>query len=785
MHKNKVEQFVERLIFNNRALALFLMVFATVVLGYLALQVEPKAGFEKMIPVNHPYIQNYKRHIEDVPSGNFVQLAVEHKNGDIFDAHYLSVLQKISDEAFLLPGVDRAAMKSLWTKNVQWRAVTEDGFEGGIVISDSYDGSIASLEVVKANVLRSGEIGKLVANNFKSSILNLPLLEINPETGEALDYHELSNRLETIREKYSSDSISIHIIGFAKLIGDLISGIGSVATFFAGACLLTVVLLYFYSNCIRGTTLTIVCSITAVIWQLGFLKLLGYGLDPYSILVPFLVFAIGVSHGVQIVNAVALESGDTQNKEQAARKGLQGLFSAGITALLSDAIGFVTLLFIEIQVIRELGIGAALGVAAIIATNLVLLPVLLSYWGMSKKGIARAKERENTSDRFVVMLSHIVRPVYARKVIVIAVALTAAGLYGGQFLQIGDLDKGSPELRPDSVYNKDVGFIVNNYSTSSDIMIVMVESGDYKCAAYETLDLMDQLQWKLRHVKGVQNTDAGTDAAKRMGVLLNEGNMKWFAFPRDQRALFSNVNSLPEGLYFNHACDFGTLFIALDDHKAETLTNVTNAVTEFQQTHGQEDVKFVLAAGSAGIAAATNQEIERAQTIMLAAVYSVVILMVFVMFRSFTAVACIVIPLGITSILAQALMAYLGIGVKVATLPVIALGVGIGVDYGIYIYNCLREYIEKGLSLEKAYIKTLQTTGKAVTFTGITLAIGVCTWVFSPIKFQADMGILLTFMFLWNMLGALVLAPAIAYCFFPKAKLEEADTATLSKSTTG
>nr|AGJ70641.1 hypothetical protein [Comamonas sp. 7D-2] len=305
-------------------------------------------------------------------------------------------------------------------------------------------------------------------------------------------------------------------------------------------------------------------------------------------------------------------------------------------------------------------------------------------------------------------------------------------------------------------------------------MIVMVESGEYKCAAYETLDLMDQLQWKLRHVKGVQSTDAGANVAKEMGVLLNEGNMKWFAFPRDQHAIFSRVNALPEGVYFNPACDLGTLYISLNDHKAETLTEVTNAVSEFEKSHGREDVRFLLGAGNAGIAAATNQEIERAQIIMLIAVYSVVILMVFLTFRSLVAVACIVIPLGITSILAQAIMAYLEIGVKVATLPVIALGVGIGVDYGIYIYNSLREHIERGLGLEQAYIKTLQTIGKAVTFTGITLAIGVFTWIFSPIKFQADMGILLTFMFLWNMLGALVLTPAIGYYLISREKTTEA-----------
>jgi len=189
---------------------------------------------------------------------------------------------------------------------------------------------------------------------------------------------------------------------------------------------------------------------------------------------------------------------------------------------------------------------------------------------------------------------------------------------------------------------------------------------------------------------------------------------------------------------------------------------VTKAVADFAETRNNADVvEFKLASGNAGVEAATNQTIEASQYPMLALVYAVVSVLVLIAFRSIRAVICIIVPLGLTSILCQALMAQLGIGVKVATLPVIALGVGIGVDYGIYIYSKLSEYLKQGMDLEDAYKETLKTTGKAVAFTGITLAVGVIFWVFSSIKFQADMGILLTFMFLWNMIGALWLLPAL------------------------
>jgi hypothetical protein len=211
------------------------------------------------------------------------------------------------------------------------------------------------------------------------------------------------------------------------------------------------------------------------------------------------------------------------------------------------------------------------------------------------------------------------------------------------------------------------------------------------------------------------------------------------------------------------------VLVFLNDHKAETLEGVVAEVEKFALDYNTDEIEFKLAAGNSGIEAATNMVIGTAQHTMLALVYAVVSFLCLITFRSVKIVICIILPLALTSILSQALMTYLGIGVKVATLPVIALGVGIGVDYGIYIYSKLKEHFLAGENLESAYFETLKTTGTAVSFTGLTLAIGVGTWIYSPIKFQADMGIMLTFMFLWNMVGALVLLPALTAILLPSS----------------
>jgi predicted RND superfamily exporter protein len=642
--------------------------------------------------------------------------------------------------------------------------VTEQGFQGGTVIPDNYDGSSKSLDLLRQNILRSNEVGRLVSDNFQSTIVFAPLYETNPETGEPLDYGEFSRQLEEkIRQKYESENpnIEIHIVGFAKKVGDLIEGIGSIAYFAGITILLTTLLLFWYSRCIAGTLVPVFSSIIAVFWQLGALRLMGYGLDPYSVLVPFLVFAIGISHGVQIVNAMAVEASKGFDAGTQARLAFRALYIPGMLALISDAFGFLTLLFIEIDVIKDLAVAAGLGVAIVIITNLVLHPLIMSYIGITKGGIRNVQKLGEKQNRKWRVMSYFAHPGVAPISLLIAVIGLGLGLYYKQDLKVGDLDQGAPELRADSRYNMDNAFIIDNYSTSADVLVVMVKTKDEQCTQYNVLRAMDALQWELQNTPGVQSSASLADVSKIVTKALNEGNWKWYEISRNQTIINASIREAPAGL-INTNCDLTPVLVFLEDHKAETLETVTERVEEFASNNNSDEFTFLMAAGNAGVEAATNEVISSAKNMMLVFVYGVVSTLCLITFRSIRAVLCIVVPLGLTSVLCEAIMAVSGIGIKVATLPVIALGVGIGVDYGIYIYTKLEQYLLEGRTLQDAYYETLRSTGKAVIFTGVTLGLGVVTWIFSPIKFQADMGFLLFFMFIWNMIGAIWLLPALA-----------------------
>ncbi len=760
---------VERLVFNHRIAVLAVFVVATLVLAWQALGVRLNPSFERMIPAKHSYVVNYKAHKADLAGlGNTLRIAVEAGEGTIYSARYMETLRKLNDEVFLLPGVDRSFMKSLWMPAVRWIGVTEEGLDGGPVIPDGFDGAPTSLEQLRANIERSGEIGALVAPDFKSSVIVVPLMEA--DGAKRLDYAALSERLEQLRQKYEAQGVRVHITGFAKVVGDLIEGMQQVLLFFGMALAICTAVLLWYTRCMRSTALVVSCSLVAAVWLLGLLPLLGYDLDPYSVLLPFLVFAIGMSHGAQKMNGIMQDIGRGAHKLVAARFTFRRLFLAGLTALLADAVGFAVLMVIDIPVIHDLAIAASIGVAVLIFTNLILLPVLLSYSGVSPVAALRSLRDEEGTDaagaprkhRFWAFLDLFTGRRWASAAVAAALVLAAGGGAASMHLKIGDLDPGAPELRPDARYNRDSAFMAANYAASSDNFVVMVRTPQYMCANYSVLAQVEALEWQLQQLPGVESTNSYATLSKRTSAGMNEGSLKWFDLPRSQDMLNAITTRAPREL-LNQNCDLLTVHVYLKDHKADTLDAVVRAVEAFAAKNNSRELQFLPAAGNAGIEAATNIVVRKANTQMLLLVYAAVILLAFITFRSWRAVICAVLPLMLTSVLCEALMVALGIGVKVATLPVIALGVGIGVDYALYVVSVTLAEMRRGASLSQAYYKALLFTGKVVVLTGVTLGAAVATWGLSPIKFQADMGILLAFMFIWNMLGALILLPALAH----------------------
>lgn len=749
---------------------LLIAVFAgiTVCLGYRASLLHMDPGFDKSIPLKHSYMETFQQYRETFGGANSVVLALLRKDGDIFNADYLKTLEDATRDVIYTPGVDRAWVKSLFTPNVFFIGVNEEGYYAGRIVPSDFKPTEAGIDEVRRNLLLSKEVGRLVSADYSGALISALLVENDPKTGEKLDYVRLAEQLEVIRAKYSNDDVSVHIIGFAKFIGDVIVGAHDVFVFFAITLGITAVLLYFFCRSVQITVLAITVALVAVIWQLGLVQLVGYGVDPLSILVPFLILSIGISHAVQMTNAWRLEVAKGKDSVEAAREAFNKLFIPGTTALLANAVGFGVIMLIDIAIIHELGITASIGVAVMVITNKFLLPALLCYARINPQ--SRKTEPQPIARHWQILSGAAERSVWT--FVAIAV-IGGTAFWGSRGLIVGDSTEGAPEFYADSQYNRDVAAINSRFNVAIDELMVVAETKEMGCVDFGVLRTLDDFDWEIGQVDGVKSVQTLSRIVKERMVGNSEGSWKFGAVPRSRYSIGNTIADRSMNVnqqFFSYDCKTVPLRIYTADHRAGTLQGIVDAVKRFAADQDGGDVRFRLASGNAGVMQATNEAVAAAESRMNLALFLAVGLFCYLTFVSLRAVLCIVIPLALVAYFANAVMAWLGIGLKVSTLPVVALGVGVGVDYGIYLFARAYSYMAQGMVLRVAYARALSEVGSAIVFTALTMSLGIATWAFASLKFQADMGLLLAYMFFVNMVGAIVLLPALAAWFYPEKK---------------
>ena len=772
-----IQKFIEKfstLIFSRRKMWLIIFALMTAVFAFFASQLRVDAGFNKMVPLKHPYMKVYKEYETVFGGANRVAIALVQKDGDIYNKVFMEKLKGLSNEVFNLDGIDKPSVKSLFTPNTRFIEVVEEGFAGGNVVPATFQGSDEDLAIVRGNVQKSNEIGRTVATDFSGALVVAGLLEIDPSTGKKLDYFKVARQLEELRAKYEGPNHTVHIIGFAKATGDIADGARGVIMFFGVAFAITAVLMLWFVKDFKLTAVALLVAMMPVLWLLGTLPIIGFGIDPLSILVPFLIFSIGVSHAVQMTKTWEREIIAGVDSLNAARNSFAKLFIPGTLALLTNVLGFAVIMLIPIDIVRELGITASLGVAWMIITNKMLLPILLSYLKMSPGAVTKEAYQESRVDRLWRAASKFAQRKLALRIIVVSALVLVAGLFQAHQLKVGDYGSGVPELRAESRYNTDNAMIVKKFAIGVNTLGVVAQTTNVPgaCTNYEIMSTIEKFDWYMQNVEGTQSVISLAGLAKMINAGFNEGNLRWRQLPRDAQVMAQSVTPVDTGTgLLNPDCSAMQVLVNTTDQQGDTIKRIVAEVKNFASANNSANLEFKLATGNIGVTAATNEAVDKARFEMHGAIFGALLLMCMATFRSLRATLCILIPLAIVSILCEALMPLLGIGLKVSTLPVIALGVGVGVDYGIYLYDRIEVHLEEGLDLATAFFEALRERGTAMIFTAVTMTLGVATWAMSALKFQADMGILLAFMFFLNMVGTVFLLPALgAFLLKPHAK---------------
>jgi uncharacterized protein len=758
---------IEDAVFALRIPILLVLALLTLITGYYAAQLRFDAGFIKQLPTDHPFIETFIDYRDKLPSPNSIIIGVHPREGTVWTIDALRRINEVTEAVFFLPGVYRGSVQSLWTPNTRVLEVNEEGLLAyNVIEAEVTPGNIndEKIDRIRNNTLRGGHVGQLVSHDFTIASIKANLNDVDPKTKKPLDYMDLGRRLETeIRDKFEDDKYEIHIIGFAKMIGDIAEEAKNVGVFFLLAFVLTTIAVYAYSRSVVLTLLAVFCSAISVVWQFGLLRLFDIGLDPLAILVPFLVYAIGVSHGVQQINLISAEICAGRDSETAARATFSRLLVPGIMALVTALVGFMTLYLIPIPMIQEMSMMASIGVALKIITNLFMLPILASYCKFGPdyvRRISRARVWRASAMRW---LAGIAQPRASAITLALSAILFIVSVAATRDRHVGDLHPGAPELWPEERYNVDTNLMVEKFSMNLDAFIIISEMPELSCIDYPAMYLLDRFAWHMQNTEGVKYAMSLSTLARLGHSVWMEDNLKFKALARNKNTFSLTVGgvSLRTGL-LNEECTMMPVIAFTTDHKATTINRVVAAAKQFIADNPTEGITFRLASGNVGIMAATNEVIAEREVPMLIAVYIAIIVLVILAYRDWRATICCCAPLILATFVGYWFMSWQGIGLKVSTLPVLVLAVGIGVDYAFYIYSRMQGYLDAGMAIAAAYAQALQETGMAVMFTGATLCIGVSTWAFSALKFQADMGMLLSFMFLINMIGAVTMLPALA-----------------------
>lgn len=741
------------------------MIF-TVTMALAATRLHMDAGYEKQMPVGHEYTRTINQYRTELSGGNRLTVVVQARNGAIWTAEGLARLYAVTEAVRFLPHVDRQSILSLWTPSAQVYEITEDGFRAEPLIASNITPERLTPDII-AGIERStsqgGFEGSLVSGDQSAAMIIAELSEFDGH-GEKIDYIAFNHEIEAkIRTAFEDDRFEIQIIGFAKQIGDIADSANGALKFCGIAILLTMLSVYWYCHSVRFTILPIACSLTSLIWQFGTLTLMGFGLDPLAILVPFLVFAIGVSHGIQQINFIVRELVAGKSITEAARASFTGLLIPGSLALFTALISFMTLLLIPIPMVRELAITASLGVGYKIVTNLIMLPVVASFLDISPVYAKKALLRRTQRGPWLRLLSRVAEPRIAVIVVAISGAVLITAVWQGRERVVGSLQPGADELAPQSRYNRSATAIAANFDVGLDSLSVVVEAPPNSCGNPALGKYVDDLTAATEHAPGVTRAVSYSEMLKTYNEGYNEGNPKMFVVPIDP----VNYASLTEEIHRSRGfvssdCAMAALHLYLTDHKALTIKGVIRVIEDFARSHVEPGFTIRLAAGNAGAAAAINDEVEKSEFPMMLYVYGAIIVLVSLVYRDVRATICCCAPLTVGTYIGYWFMKILGIGLTVATLPVMVLAVGVGVDYAFYIYNRLQLHLSRGEDIALALERSIREVGTATIFTAVTLSIGVATWSFSPLRFQADMGKLLAVMFLVNLVMAMTVLPALA-----------------------
>jgi len=749
----------------------------TAFFAYHAFQIKMVTKFDDLFPQKHAYIKVHNKFRELFGGANFVSIELRVKRGDIFNTKTLEKIKMITNEIEKVPFIHPYQIVSLARRNVKDMRVSTWGMKNVPVMYPNVPQTPQGLEELKDTVFHNDTIyGPLVSLDAKSTLIQAVFIK-DPRTGKEIDYKLVFDKLNEICDKARDENTVIKLSGNPILYGWVYHYFGQMKGIFALTIAIIIALLYFYFRSWIGVIRPLISGTVSAIWGLGLANLLGYNLDPLILVIPFLISARVVSHSVQMVRRYDEAYYEYRDVKKSCIEACAALMAPGLLGIITDALGILVILTAPIPILVKLALMSFYWVMSIIVSVLILDPIILSF--LPAPSVEQEKFKEVSAIHHTLGL--LGKIPYSRKGQVVVIAITfvvlAIGGYYGRYLKVGDARPGSPILWPDSEYNKATASINEKFPGTNQLFVIVAGDKEDVIQKPESIRLMEDFQRYMEELPEVGGTISLASVTPRVNQSLHYGDPKWAIQSfHDKQYMAMLVFMFSQGCepgemdrYMSREGKLANVICYVKDHKGDTIRKVINRAKTFIKEHPSKEVRFELAGGLIGVLAAGNEVIARSEIVSIILAFFVVFLTCAITYRSLFAGLIFVVPLAASNYLTFAYMAYREIGMNVNTLPVSCLGIGLGVDYGIYIVSRIIEEYAKVKDYRQASINALTTAGGAVLFTATTLISGVIFWYFlSSIRFQAEMGLLLALWMLISMLGGMVLIPTIIAIFKPK-----------------
>ncbi len=752
---------------------LAILVFIALGTGFFAFQtltVPLVTVFDNLWPQNHPYMQLYNRIRDQFGGANIITVVVEAKNGDIFNHATLSKIKRITDSILLVQDVNYYQVYSIARSKTKSIHSSPAGITLEAVMWPDVPDTPEALERTKHRIFADDMIrGVLVSIDGSAAMITASLLE------RELNFKVIFDQVNAILDRERDAETNIYVGGEPILYGWIYSYKKEMVGIFLITVALILLVLFLYTNSLIGTVLPLVSATVSVFWGLGFFNLLGYNLDPLIMVIPFLISAMTLSHSVQLGERFAEEYANSGDKLVAAEASMHALLRPGIASIVIGAGSVAVVFFMPIPLLQRLALAGCFWVLSIFVSVFVLNPILLSFFPRKKLNSTCLQMRITDA-----LLSKIgvlsASPTGRMSILVVTFGIGFWGVGASSKVTIGDTHQGSPILWPDARYNQDVAAI-NQKFPGLDQMYVVFEGAEADAMKNPAvLDLMVEFQKTMEALPEIGATVSLADLLPRLHMVFRDDHPKWKVFPETQvstgfllNMLFANSDPGDMDKFVRYDGRDANITLYFKDHRGDTVRKAVAVAKQFFADRNPQGVQIRLAGGLIGALAAVNEVIARAEMLSVVLAFSLVFAFCAVTFRSLLAGVIFIFPLAISNVLTFAFMSVKGIGLNVNVLPIAALGIGLGVDYSLYIVSRIKEEVALGKGAQEAIVESCRTAGRGVVFTATTVTMSVITWYFfSSLRFQAEMGLLLALWMVFSMVGAMLLTPSMISLIQPR-----------------